>query len=362
MRRVVLPAVHRKALETLTHTALSTLHALRDRPDAAIVFNAANAPFVAILRAAKIPTALHIDGHDARREKWRGPGQRYYSAATRGGAVVATRVVVDSQAIAEELHLAHRMDTTFIPYGVNQPETDIDTTDTTLAAVGLQRGEFHLVVARFEPENKVLDILRGYVASAAAKPLVIVGFEGYPGDYARRITDLAREDNRVRLSGPIWDQSLLDALYAGAASYLHGHSVGGTNPSLLRAMSQRAPTIAFDCPYNRETTGGAAMWFRNEVDICALVELAEADAGRFAPLVAQAWERTMKHYTWAEVVSDYENLLADMTLGGAPIGGVRHNGAVVRGITRADISPGARRQPPGERDDEVSGYSFRHRG
>ena len=73
------------------------------------------------------------------------------------------------------------------------------------------------------------------------------------------------------------DQELLDALYAQARTYVHGHSVGGTNPSLLRAMAQSTPVIAYDCPYNQETTGGAALWFSSEDDLSDQLKVAETE-------------------------------------------------------------------------------------
>ena len=91
------------------------------------------------------------------------------------------------------------------------------------------------MVARFEVENHVDVIVEGYVRSGATLPLVVVGSAPYADDYTARIESLA--DGRVRLLGGLWDQELLDALYSGALVYYHGHSVGGTNPSLLRAIA-----------------------------------------------------------------------------------------------------------------------------
>jgi glycosyltransferase involved in cell wall biosynthesis len=112
----------------------------------------------------------------------------------------------------------------------------------------------------------------------------------------------------VRLVGAVWDQDLLDAMYAGAASYLHGHSVGGTNPSLLRAMVHGAPVIAYDCPYNRETTGEAASWFTGPAGVAAAVERVEREPASLADDVERAWKRAARSYVWADVASDYETL------------------------------------------------------
>jgi glycosyltransferase involved in cell wall biosynthesis len=307
MRRVILPAVRRKAVETLTHSALSTLHALRHRPDVAIVFNAANAPFVGVLRAAGIRTVLHIDGHDERRRKWQGVGRLYYLIATRVGIALAHEVIADSVAIQRELAASYGVTSVYIPYGAHTSINGPASAQAVLDGIGLTVDGFHLLVARFEPENQVLEIVQSYLAAECELPLVLVGFSGFPSDYAEQIAAVA--DPRICRLGAVWDQHLLDALYAGAASYVHGHSVGGTNPSLLRAMVNGAPVIAYDCPYNRETTGGHALWFdRARPAAGAMMAKLERDESA-AERGENARQRAVTHYLWADVVTAYEGVM-----------------------------------------------------
>jgi len=313
MRRIVVPSLKRKALETLTHTGLSALHALRHRPDVALVFNAANAPFVALLRLGRVPAALHIDGHDARRAKWRGAGALYYRFATRWGSSVARAVVVDSEAVRDELARDQGVRSDYyIAYGAGRPRMRPAQAAEVVTRYGVTPGGYHLVVARFEPENHVLDIVQGYAASSSHLPLVVVGFAGYPGDYARSIVEAAAGHPEIRLVGAVWDQQLLDALYAQARTYVHGHSVGGTNPSLLRAMAQSTPVIAYDCPYNQETTGGAALWFSSEDDLSDQLKVAETEPEVAASLGEQAGVRAQEHYRWSAVADAYEQLARDL--------------------------------------------------
>lgn len=313
MHRVELPALRRKALETISHTAAATVHAVfRTRPHAALVFNAANAPFVPVMRALGIPVCLHLDGHDARRAKWRGAGSAYYRAATRWGSRLANEVVVDSQAVRDELAADYGLAARYIAYGTPDSRVPVNRVGDLLAGLGFTEGAYHLVVARFEPENHVLDIIRGYTASSAELPLVAVGFEGYPSGYSKAIAKEAARDPRVRLLGAVWDQALLDALYAGACTYIHGHSVGGTNPSLLRAMAQQTPVIAFDCPYNRETTGGAAMWFTGAEGLADLVKVAEHDDTALGFLAARLHDRARRYYRWSDVADAYEDIVLEL--------------------------------------------------
>ncbi|MCU1595838.1 MAG: glycosyltransferase, partial [Frankiales bacterium] len=148
MRRVVLPALRRKALETLSHSGLSTLHAIWQRADVAIVFNAANAPYLLLLRLFGVRTLLHIDGHDSRRQKWRGLGERYYSFATRVGLRLADVVVVDSMAMKDELQKMYGVDSSYIAYGASTSVRSSAEVKQGLKTLGLTVNGYHLVVAR----------------------------------------------------------------------------------------------------------------------------------------------------------------------------------------------------------------------
>lgn len=312
MRLVNLPAVRVRSLETITHSGISIAHAIiRGRPDAAFVFNAANAPYLPFLRASGIPTAVHIDGLEWKRAKWAGNGARYYRWAERRSVLAADAVIADAQAIADHVSVAHGRDAVLIPYGA--PVTHAGA--QRLVELNLEPDRYHLVVARFEPENHVREIVAGYVASDAVLPLVVVGSAPYSDAYRAEIKMAAGADPRVRLVGSLWDQELLDALYGHARSYLHGHSVGGTNPSLLRAMGAGAPVSVFDCPFNREVTAGCATLFRDPSEVGEAVLAAERD-GQAA---AERGERGRAHaaatYRWEDVAKAYHDLARVLVVG-----------------------------------------------
>ncbi|NKY40784.1 DUF1972 domain-containing protein, partial [Cellulomonas septica] len=272
MRLVHLPALRRRSLETLSHTALSVGHQVAHRHDAVVVFNAANAVFLPALRAARIPVATHVDGLEWRRAKWGGAGRRYYRAAEALAVRWSDALIADAAGIADYYTAEFGARTEQIAYGA--PLLD-DLGTGMLADAGLEPRGYHLVVARFEPENHVELVVEGYRRSGARLPLVVVGSAPYADEYTRRVH--AAADDRVRFLGGVWDQDLLDQLYAHALTYLHGHSVGGTNPSLLRAIGAGAPTVAYDVSFNREVLGDAGRWFATPDDVARLVEDAEAD-------------------------------------------------------------------------------------
>jgi len=313
MRRVTLPAVRQKALETLSHTALSTVHAVtKARPDAAFVFNAANSPFLPLLRARRIPVALHMDGLEWRRSKWGPRGKAYYRAAESFGVRQADAIIADAPGIADYYDHQFGVASELIRYGA--PLLD-DARSDGIRELGLEPGGYHLVVARFEPENHVREIVEGYAMSQATKPLVVVGSAPYAAEYTAAIDRIAAADPRIRLLGAVYDQDLLDALYHHASTYLHGHSVGGTNPSLLRAMGAGTAVIAFDVVFNREVLDEQGWYFRTPADVAAAVDAAESDAGDVAAASAAVRRRAADAFSWDDVAATYEDLARRLAAG-----------------------------------------------
>ncbi|MFF7291390.1 DUF1972 domain-containing protein [Microbacterium sp. NPDC008134] len=313
MRRVTLPAVRQKALETLSHTALSTVHAVtKARPDAAFVFNAANSPFLPLLRARRIPVALHMDGLEWRRSKWGPRGKAYYRAAESFGVRQADAIIADAPGIADYYDHQFGVASELIRYGA--PLLD-EAPSAGIRELGLEPGGYHLVVARFEPENHIREIVEGYAMSHAAKPLVVVGSAPYAAEYTAAIDRIAASDPRIRLLGAVYDQELLDALYHHASTYLHGHSVGGTNPSLLRAMGAGTAVIAFDVVFNREVLDEQGWYFRTPGDVATAVDAAEADAAAVAAASASARRRASDAFSWDDVAATYEDLALRLAAG-----------------------------------------------
>lgn len=302
MRLVHLPSLRKRSLETLSHTGLSVGHLFRHRTDVAIVFNAANAPWLPVIRAAGIPVATHVDGLEWKRAKWGKTGKRYYRAVEALAVKWSDALIADAVGIQTYYRERFNAPTEYIAYGA--PLLDSPSSDK-VTELGLEPGNYHLVVARFEPENHVHLIVDGYRKSTAQLPLVVVGTAPYADSYIRKVHSLA--DERVRFLGGVWDQELLDQLYAHARVYWHGHSVGGTNPSLLRAIGAGAATNAYQVDFNSEVLGAAGRYFADSDGVTRLVHAAEQDAldcERRGRLARQAAER----YDWDDVAERYESL------------------------------------------------------
>jgi glycosyltransferase involved in cell wall biosynthesis len=317
MKLVQLPALRRKVLETLSHTGLSVGHLAGHPVDAAVVFNAANAPLLPVIRARRIPVATHVDGLEWQRAKWGSGGRRYYRTAESLAVRWSDALIADAQGIQSYYETEFGAPSVLISYGA-PILTDVGA--DRLAELDLTAQGYHLVVARFEPENHVDVIVEGYASSTATRPLVVVGSAPYADEHTKRIHDLG--DDRTRFLGAVWDQDQLDQLYANAFTYLHGHSVGGTNPSLLRAIGAGTPTTAFDVGFNREVLGESGVFFTTPADVAARLRETEGDPAGTEHRGELARERA-RAYDWDDVAVKYEALCADLVAGRAAPRGSR---------------------------------------
>ncbi len=252
------------------------------------------------------PVWINVDGLEWARSKWSLPARVYLRVMEWVATRAATRLIADAEAIAQRFRQSYPRGApcTTIAYGADLVDPD-RVSLAPLARWGLTPRQYALVVARPEPENHVLEIVEGYLQSRSAWPLVVVGNVNGSTRYQRRLLALANP--RVRFIGAVYDVGQLTALRAHAAVYLHGHSVGGTNPSLLESMACGTPVIAHDNPFNREVAGSEAAYFRYPADIAHILDAFEGTDGlRAERLTKRLYERG---YTWEAVTQAYLHLI-----------------------------------------------------
>ena len=203
------------------------------------------------------------------------------------------------------------VDSFYIPYGA---ESDYGVDNTVYEQFGLVPSRYLLVVARLEPENNTPLIIEEYVKSKVTMPLVIVGDSPYDVDYMVRLRELANE--RVLFVGRINDQAKLNALYKGAYLYLHGHEVGGTKPSLLRAMHAGAVPVVIDVPFNTSVIGETGFPFgRKPGQLSILLQHLVLHPDQMREIGGNARVIVERNFTWKRVVQDHENLFRKFTAG-----------------------------------------------
>jgi glycosyltransferase involved in cell wall biosynthesis len=290
---------------TLSHGLFSTLVTAKERPDVALVMNVANGFFLPALRARRIPVALNVDGLEWERDKWSTLGKRVFLAAAHATARWADCLIADSKSIAERWRTDFHRDSYFIPYGGDPPS--LVPGPERVAQLGLEPGRYALIVARLVPENNVETMLDA--ARQTGAPTVVVGSAG--GSSLEQQIRAQHDPPRVWALGHLSDQDLLCALWAHCGVYLHGHSVGGTNPALVQAMGLGAPVLALDTPFNREVLARDDMLVPLQADVIARrmdVLLGSPELRAAAAVWGRA--RVAEVYNWATVCASYESVLA----------------------------------------------------
>lgn len=305
VRSVYSWGVNSKSLSTLSFGATATASAFARKPDAALIMNVANGFFLPALRARGVPTLLNVDGIEWDRAKW----NRAAKSVFRAGAVMSARwadeLVFDARAIGDRWKHEFKADGTFIPYGG-------DTHEELPVDAGLQHRGYVLYVARFVPENSVNEFFRAAEVLSRRWPVVIVGSDGFHGDFDTAAKALAAGSSQIRWLGHVNDDDRLKSLWQHAGAYFHGHSVGGTNPALVQAMASGAPTVARDTVYNRETLAGTGVFVQPDAD--SIVERVDEmmTSGDGERLGQAARDRARTEYSWHGVCSAYETALVGL--------------------------------------------------
>jgi glycosyltransferase involved in cell wall biosynthesis len=306
IRRIELPAAGGKYFETVSHSALSALDALGRGYDAVLVCNAANAFVLPLLRAAKIPVAINVDGIERRRRKWNLVGKAVYAAGESLSVVFANRIVADAEVIAEYYRETFGARPVMIPYGSEFPE---EPDSDVLARLGLTAEGYVLYVSRFEPENNPLEVLQAYRKLKTDVPLVMLG----EARYDKSLGDALHEQavGNIVLAGAVYGADYR-TLQRHARLYIQATEVGGTHPALIEAMASGGCVLAHDTPENREVGGDAVGYFTLRPTETLSAELAHwlADPPLRERMRARARERAAALYSWETVTSAYETLFS----------------------------------------------------
>ncbi len=250
---------------------------------------------------------VNTDGIEWKRSKFTWSQRTYLALAEALCVLFATRIIADASAIATYLRERYPLlkSVSTIAYGAEIPARIPDGNE--LETMGLRADGYYIVVCRLEPENHVLEIIEGFERANTSLPLVILGNVENPNDYVRQL--LEHSSNKIRFVGAIYDKEKLSSLRFNARAYVHGHSVGGTNPSLLEAMASSSLVIAHDNPFNREVLGNFGIFFRTSDDLASNICAIEEGQVRKDALVSGAVDRIQTNYLWDQIAEKYLELL-----------------------------------------------------
>lgn len=307
VKKVYLPRIKLEIADTLSHTFLSLVHLLRNRPDVIIVVNTANSPICVLPRLAGIPFAVHAGGLEWRRTKWSLIGRAYIYASAWLSTKIAHAVIADSTGIQEYYLDRWKRNTFYAAYGAYIEKS---VKPERLSKYGLVKDDYFLVVARLQPDNNTHLITEAFSGVRTDKGLVIVGGAEYKSRYVHELTERATYPH-IQFLGGIYDQDDLTEIMCNCFAYVHGHEVGGTNPVLLKALGCGTCILYLDTGYrfNTRVVGEYGIPFPKDVEHLRQQMQSLVDNPKTVERYKHnARKRIEEEYTWDSITDQYNEL------------------------------------------------------
>lgn len=266
---------------------------------------------------------VNPDGHEWKRDKWSYPVKQYFKLAEKEMIKTADLTICDSVSIEEyvnKVYSNYKPVTTYIAYGSDLVKSKLRHSDYKVEKFfkkfSIHEGNYYLVVGRFVPENNYETIIREFMRSKTNRDLVII--TNYQGN--KFFNQLKREtkfenDNRIKFVGTVYDAELLKYIRENAFAYIHGHSVGGTNPSLLEAMGSTKLNLLYNVGFNREVAQKAAVyWSKENNSLSNLIDKVDkmSEMDRNVRYI-KGQNVIRERFSWDKIVSEYEKLFSKET-------------------------------------------------
>ena len=332
---VYLP-LNANGVQSIPYDIWSMIDASR-KADVLLVLGVSGCIFLPILKLfSKKAVIVHLDGIDWQRRKWGWLARNFLRLSESIAARFADKLIADNTGIQEYIYKHHGKDSEFIAYGGDNAVSDLPVKpDNNLSVVSLHKtaddsgesvvapdvGEYVVAVCRIEPENNIHLILDAF-SQLESLSLVFVG-NWQANEYGGKLRKKYANVKNIRMVDPVYQPEKLFNIRNNALLYVHGHSAGGTNPSLVEAMYQGLPVLAYDVIFNRATTHNKALYFRNADEL--LSQLRNIDQDQLRKMSDTMLEISRDHYTWSIICDDYHQLI--------------------------EASAGERRQPPHDNPD-----------
>ncbi len=271
-----------------------------------------------ILKKMNVTLIVNPDGHEWKRSKWNYFIKKYWKYSEKLMVKHADLLICDSINIEQYIkkeYSQYQPNTTFIAYGADLKRSQMQDDDKMLldwyAKFDLKKNEYYLVVGRFVPENNYETMLKEFMKSNTKKDLVLITNveENKFFNYLKETTNF-KTDKRIKFVGTVYHSELIKKIRENAYGYLHGHSVGGTNPSLIEALAATNLNLLYDVGFNREVAiDGALYWNQEENNLASLLDKAEQlSQEEIEQLSKKAIQRINHAYSWEKIIQDYETI------------------------------------------------------
>jgi len=304
VERVRMPVAAAGPKGTIQFDWMATRHAAKHR-DLCLTLGYNTAVFCALLRLKGIPNLINMDGIEWSRAKWGGVAKTWFWMNDWAGCWLGNHLVADHPEIKRHLSTRVAADkVTTIAYGAD-PLHDIP--DDKVRGLGLEPGRYLTLVARPEPENSILEVVQGFSRAPRGVTLTVLGNYQADNAYHRAVKEAASAE--VKFVGAIYDKPTVQALRFHSLAYVHGHQVGGTNPSLVEALGAGNAVIAHDNRFNRWVAGPPASYFAGADGFATVLDEVLKDPARLQAMKQASRSRFEECFTWNHILAQYEGLL-----------------------------------------------------
>jgi len=258
-------------------------------------------PIIKCISRKKI--IVNIDGLEWRRGKWNKYAKWFLKYSEKLAVNNADIVITDNKVIQDYVKIEYKKDSELIAYGADHVEK-LNLSQQVIDSFSFLKQRYAFTVCRIEPENNLHIILQAMAKQNSLQVLIIGNWDGsqYGIDLRAKYNNFAH----IHLIDPIYDQQILNQIRSNCYIYLHGHSAGGTNPSLVEAMSLGLPILAYGVDYNKETTEGYAQYFSNSTELSGLI--AKIDAEDLLSMANKMKEIANRRYRWEIISEQYAGL------------------------------------------------------
>jgi glycosyltransferase involved in cell wall biosynthesis len=312
VRLIYLPNIETKILGTPTHTLLCMLDVLFRHVDVMLVVNIVNGFHCIIPRIFGKKFGINVDGLDWKRGKWGKLARNYFHLNARWiGKICPDGVITDSLGMQEIYRQEFNTHSTFIAYGANIEKSE---NPDVVRQYGLEPSQYYLVASRLVPENNADVIVAAFERLRTNKLLAIAGGANYRSEFVQKLQ--ATHDQRIRFLGHLGDAGHVKELHCNCYAYVHGHSLGGTNPALLKALGYGNCIVALNTPFNAEVLKDYGLLFEREPeDLLRKLQYVEENPAVAEDYRQHAPKRILEAYTWDHITDEYEGFFYRLATG-----------------------------------------------
>ncbi|MEY4595321.1 MAG: hypothetical protein RIQ47_1731 [Bacteroidota bacterium] len=276
-----------------------------------LILGAGAGPFIWLPRLLGRRIITNVDGLEHLRQKYSLVQRFYVRIAQRCTAWFSNQIIADSEIVADFWREQYRVPSnrmTVIRYGAARVDSELmNNTDKVLRQFAVEKANYYLTIARIVPENNIKMIIDGFIQSGSRRALLIIGnwSDSVYGSDLKKMNAA-----NILLVDAVYDLETTTILRQYCLAYLHGHSVGGTNPTLVEALANGALTVCHDNLFNRETVNNSGFFFSDAAVLAASITTIEnSDEVQKVAMKLEAQQLADKNYSWTAIVSSYDSIL-----------------------------------------------------